>query len=389
MAAAMTVRLASFNVENFFARPNALNVLDWDEGQPILAAYAEFNALIQKAVYAPADKARMIELLLLLDVYRAKNGIVHRNRVVTPRWAWLRANRGTFDVDHEQTGIEIVAGGRSNWIGWLELATEPVDEVATRMTARVIADLGADVLAVIEAESRPTLTRFNRELLADRYGHIMLIDGNDTRGIDVGIMTRQQIEIVDMRSNVDMPDQASADENLFSRDCAEYRCQLSSSVSAWLLVNHFKSQSGGGGPKRARQAQGVREIVDRLLAAGERNIVVMGDLNEGPANPGQPAQNLAPLFDPEALVDVYGLPGFDPGPRPGTFQSCTLRNRFDYILLSKDLAQRFQRGGIERRGLWGDPDTKHPPADWHIYDEITRPEQAASDHAAICVDLDV
>src|SRR5919198_4746823 len=123
MAAAMTVRLASFNVENFFAPPNALNVLDWDEGQPILAAYAEFNALIQKAVYAPADKARMIELLLLLDVYRAKNGIVHRNRVITPRWAWLRANRGTFDVDHEQTGIEIVAGGRSNWIGWLELAT--------------------------------------------------------------------------------------------------------------------------------------------------------------------------------------------------------------------------------------------------------------------------
>jgi endonuclease/exonuclease/phosphatase family metal-dependent hydrolase len=54
----------------------------------------------------------------------------------------------------------------------------------------------------------------------------------------------------------------------------------------WVLVNHFKSQSGGGGPKRARQAQGVRTIAEELAAAGERHIVVMGDLNEGPDGPG-------------------------------------------------------------------------------------------------------
>jgi len=33
----------------------------------------------------------------------------------------------------------------------------------------------------------------------------MLIDGNDTRGIDVGIMTTAQVEIVSMRSNDDRP----------------------------------------------------------------------------------------------------------------------------------------------------------------------------------------
>jgi hypothetical protein len=114
---------------------------------------------------------------------------MRRYRTPTPKWAWLRANRGSFDVEHADTGIEIVATGRSSWTGWLELATEPVDETSTRMTAQVIHDVGADIQAVVEAEDRPSLDRFNTDLLASQYGHVMLIDGNDTRGIDVGILT--------------------------------------------------------------------------------------------------------------------------------------------------------------------------------------------------------
>jgi hypothetical protein len=48
------------------------------------------------------------------------------------------------------------------------LATEPVDETSTRMTAQVIHDVGADIQAVVEAEDRPSLDRFNTDLLADR-----------------------------------------------------------------------------------------------------------------------------------------------------------------------------------------------------------------------------
>jgi hypothetical protein len=202
----MTVRFASFNVENLFARPRAFNQTTWAQGQPILNAYAEFNALIEQPAYSPADKARMIQLLIQLDIYRVSNGIVRRYRTPTPKWAWLRANRGSFDVEHTDAGIEIVADGRGDWVGWLELATEPVDETSTRMTAQVIHDVGADIQAVVEAEDRPSLDRFNADLLADHYGHVMLIDGNDTRGIDVGILTSPQVEILSMRSNVDVPD---------------------------------------------------------------------------------------------------------------------------------------------------------------------------------------
>jgi hypothetical protein len=57
------------------------------------------------------------------------------------------------------------------------------------MTAQVTHDLGADIQAVVEAENEPSLDRFNTDLLAGQYDHVMLIDGNDTRGIDVGILT--------------------------------------------------------------------------------------------------------------------------------------------------------------------------------------------------------
>jgi hypothetical protein len=66
----MTVRFASFNVENLFARPKALNTLTWAEGRPILEAYAAFNALIQLADYTPAINARMIQRRPILDATR-------------------------------------------------------------------------------------------------------------------------------------------------------------------------------------------------------------------------------------------------------------------------------------------------------------------------------
>jgi hypothetical protein len=70
--------------------------------------------------------------------------------------------------------------GRDDWIGWVELATETVDELSTRMTGRVITDVNADILAVIEVEDRPTLSRFNDEMLNGTYEHVRLIEGNDT-----------------------------------------------------------------------------------------------------------------------------------------------------------------------------------------------------------------
>ena len=53
----------------------------------------------------------------------------------------------------------MVANGRTNWIGFVDLKMEAVNEVATRMTAKVIRTVSADVIGLIEAESRPSLIR--------------------------------------------------------------------------------------------------------------------------------------------------------------------------------------------------------------------------------------
>src|SRR6185295_17460411 len=109
--------------------------------------------------------------------YRNEQGVLRRRDTQNPRWAWLRANRGHFDRQPQDPGegMEIVATGRASWIGWVELAKEPVDEIATRLTARVINDVHADIMCVVEAEDRPSLVRFNDEMLDGSYAQVMLV----------------------------------------------------------------------------------------------------------------------------------------------------------------------------------------------------------------------
>jgi hypothetical protein len=47
----------------------------------------------------------------------------------------------------------------------------------------------------------------------------MVIDGNDDRGIDLGIMTKPSFNIKSVGTHVDDVDQEG---QIFSRDCAEY-----------------------------------------------------------------------------------------------------------------------------------------------------------------------
>ncbi len=381
------VRIASFNVENLFARPKAFNTTNWSLGRLALNAYREVNALLSNSEYTATDKQRIRDLFVELDIYRVnQNGAIRRKRTQFPRWAWLRKNRGKFDREPKDKtkNVEVVANGRADWIGWVELAKEPADETSTRMTARVIQDVDADIIGIVEAEDRPSLVRFNYEMLGKLYGHVMLIDGNDQRGIDVGIMTGESYDIESIRSNVDKVD---AKGTVFSRDCPQYTVRTPSGNEIHILVNHFKSQSGGGGPKRIRQAAEVRKIVDALVAQNQ-HVIVLGDLNEGPSAHGSQANNLRKLFNNNSpLVDCYSLPNFNVGNRPGTYDSCGLRNRLDYILISESLRPSFTGGGVFRKGLWGTRSTR--PSNWKTYPDLKHSSEQASDHAAVFIDLNI
>jgi hypothetical protein len=92
------VRIASFNVENLFARPKAFNTTNWSVGRPVLDAYRDVNALFSNPVYSADDKQRIRDLLVVLDIYYVNSsGAIRRKLTQFPTWAWLRKNRGTFD----------------------------------------------------------------------------------------------------------------------------------------------------------------------------------------------------------------------------------------------------------------------------------------------------
>jgi endonuclease/exonuclease/phosphatase family metal-dependent hydrolase len=372
------MRIASYNVENLFDRPRVLKRESWSEGRPVLAAYARLTEVLQHDPYTEEDKAAILEALAELRLLRSDES----------RFVRLRRIRGALLRRRRNGDIIVVARGRSSWIGWVELITEHVDQLAMRHTAMVIRDVGADVLGVIEAESRPLLAMFSAAMLTKvggvPYETVMLVNGNDPRGIDVGLMCRPEYPIVNIRSHVYDRD---AEGVVFSRDCCEYHLLTPSGEPLVVLVNHLKSKGYGsasdpiGNRRRQRQAVRIGEIYRDLLREGVRYVAVVGDLNDHPIS-----DSLAPVLIDTTLRDISEHPGFESGTRLGTFRGGNLKDKIDYVLLSPDLFARATGGGIFRKGVHRGPRTRDA---WEVYPTLTAPVHEASDHAAIYADLDL
>lgn len=379
------MRVAAFNVENLFDRAKVFN--DDDEHQVVLDAHAEINTLFEKPIYSAADKQRMLVLLEQLGMLNDNQG----------PYTLLRKIRGQLIKRPRDRSKprEIVAKGRDSWIGWVELKTEAVDETAMLLTARVIFDVDADVTALVEAESRPVLKRFQFLMaqklnLAEPYPHMMLIDGNDRRGIDVALATKEEHPIGIMRSHAD--DLKPDGNPIFSRDCPEFEVTTPSGETVMVLANHFKSKFGGNSPssraKRLAQSQAVADYYRRLTQEGFANVIVLGDLNDTPDS-----DELKPLLQDTDLQDVTDHPQFtdfefgaDNGNRGiGTYGLGNDDDKIDYLLLSPNLFSKVKGGGLFRKGAW--PGSRPPR--WEVYPELTAKRHAASDHHLIWADIEI
>lgn len=383
------MKIATFNVENMFRRAVVLNQENRNEGKPVLEAYSALTQLLEQPVYGAADKTRILGLLKKLGLLRSekKGGVERAKFSEANEWVWLRRSKGNLISKRRNGGVEVVAGGRGDWIGWLELKREEVNEQATRNTAAVIADIDPDVLAVVEAEDRPALARFNENVLKLEQGkdkcfaHTMLIDGNDERGIDVGLFAKEGFPVVGMRSHVDDP--AANGKPIFSRDCAEFEFEVNG-AKLLLMANHLKSKGFGkastSNARREAQAERIAEIYGERKKEGWRNVVVAGDLNDTPDS-----RPLAPLLEETDLKDASQLQGWVWGEREGTYGGGK-KEKIDYLLLSPALQGKVTAGGVNRKGLWHGPRTKNP---WEMLPTLTKEVEAASDHAAVWVELDL
>lgn len=387
------MKIAAFNVENLFDRSKAFNESSSAVTQRTLRAVAELNSIFEEENYTSARKNRILELVEILEFNRFNEGPL----------ALIRKIRGAIIRRPRAGGIEVVANGRGDWIGWAELKTAPVNEIAVLNTGRVIRDVNADILAVIEAEDRVSLKKFtqfvfdrvNDELPPDQrptpYTCVMLIDGNDDRGIDVGLMTKAGFDIGLMQSHIH--DLKPDGNPVYSRDCPEYAVTTPTGELIWLLPNHFKSKFGGNDAasiaKRKAQATRTAEIYQRLRNNGQDNVVILGDLNDTPdSEPLQPLLTGTDLRDvsvhPRFEVGEFNVPASNTSRGIGTFGLGNDNDKIDFLLLSPALFDRVTAAGLFRKGAW--PGSR--PRRWEVYDELTEKIHVASDHHLIWAEID-
>ncbi|MDQ3135590.1 MAG: endonuclease/exonuclease/phosphatase family protein [Acidobacteriota bacterium] len=346
------LRIATFNCENLFSRPKIFNE-DAARSKELLGFVAELQEALRNDVF---DQGRIKSLKSKL------RGFITINDV-----------RGKHDK---------VAGAKE-WFGWVELVRSDHTDASIENTARVIVDINADVICLMEVEDRNALQKFHDGLVnkfsnapegKPCYEYILLVDGNDQRGIDVAVMSRLPINW--LRTHIhERTLYEGASVPLFSRDCLEAQVTLPKKKKLHLLINHLKSQGyfpptdKNSARRRLGQATRVAELVDEHKLNKEF-VIVAGDLNSDPSLP-----SLAPLVNHAGLFNVnLNLPD---GQR-GTYK--TSKQQLDYLFISTALKSHLQAVQLERRGVY----TK---TKWTPYPTVTSARTQASDHSAVVADF--
>ena len=362
----MTVRVASYNVNNLFRRAKVFHP-GFAGAADVLKDVRTLNTLIAKPTYTDSVKTQMAQILKKELDKPTKDRAFAVNEV----------RDKLFSRSNGQVTIQ--ADGREDWVGSIDFILKAVDESNSRNTARVIDAVGAGVMCVVEVEDRLTLKQFNESLLQDfqaDFAHTMLIDGNDERGIDVGLLSKFEIRTV--RSHIDDPLDNPQGARTFSRDCPEFEVILPGGKSLWLLGNHFKSKlppAAQSDARRTLQAGRVVEILGRFDLDNDL-VVVAGDLNDFPNS-----APLSGLLQTPGLFDVLTSPLLN-GPS-WTYQD---KKQLDYILVSKPLKAAVTAVGIERRGIFSATDFQ---GQFPHFPEVTSKLTQASDHAALFADFDI
>jgi predicted extracellular nuclease len=258
-----------------------------------------------------------------------------------------------------------------------------------QLSALAIADTDADILCLQEVDNMEALKAFEYgylfRMIGSGYRQKYLVEGNDSRGIDVAVLMRektrdgQPIELRDVTSHAALTyhdlglyhpglgPNIRPEDRIFKRDCLELDLRIGGRPLTVYVV-HFKSMTNGRDgvdgrtstmPIREAEAKAVRHIIENRFGrdqAADRNFVICGDMNDyqeridviGDRRAGF---EFVPRADLSSALDVFSHDGFaensmrrrDPLERwtlyhargPEEQHLCQL----DYIWLSKGLSK--------------------------------------------------
>ena len=359
----MKFRFASFNVENLFDRPKLFMEDDFSKGDEAMANIQKLQRLVKKSTYSKQDKREMINLY-----GQVKN------------YVEIVESHGKL-MNREKS--QVTAKGSASWFGFLRLKRENFNDKTVKNTAQVIKNVNPDIACLVEVENRPVLDRFCNERLQwqknyqqQKYPQNMLIDGNDNRGIDVGLISKYPIRRV--RSHID--DRTKNGKEIFSRDCPEMEVLLPDGRSLWVLLNHLKSKGYGktsvSNTKRKRQASTIADILKGYDLKKDL-VVVAGDLNDTPKS-----APLKPLMAVRFLHDVLTI---NPPADRWTYHY-NQNQQIDYVLVSDPMNDSLKQSGVYRRGM-------HKVKTYSTTGEtplptVTGKADSASDHGCVWADFE-
>lgn len=295
-------------------------------------------------------------------------------------------------------------------------------------TARAILECKPDILAVQEVEDLWALRYFNERYLHNYFGQMIMIEGNDGRGIDVGLCIKHgyNAQVQGIRTYADdLTEEARKNGKrisryfnpetqdlvvtnaLFSRDCLAVDLDAEG-VPLTIFVNHLKAQASGDKKTQAdnlrrEQARRVAELVGEAIK--RRFVIVTGDLNddlfeekeekkaekknEKKAETPASLEPLHALIRDKILIDPFQ--GTPPKQRWTYYYTVgDETNRFDYVLVDGRLAGTISEFGILRKGLTlkCEIDKENGP-ECERYPTIGYEETEASDHCPVSVTLDL
>ncbi|MDM9621061.1 endonuclease/exonuclease/phosphatase family protein [Rhizobium sp. S96] len=309
-----------------------------------------------------------------------------------------------------------------------------------QMTALAIADADADILCLQEIDNMEALQAFEYgylfRMVGTGYRQKYLVEGNDSRGIDVAVLMReetrdgQKIELKEIKSHAmttyrdlglfdeNLATTSHIDDKIFKRDCLELDL-LVGGLPMTLYVVHFKSmgspRDGLDGrrytmPVRRAEARAVRRIIEDRFGAGHtvgKRFVICGDMNDYQERVDViGARRAGYTFDhqveSESALDVFSHDGFaenvvrrrDPLDRWTLYHARGPEEQWlcqlDYIWLSPALAKanagrlpEIVRNGQPYRTVFppGQEVERYPRTGWD------RPK--ASDHCPVVMTLDL
>ncbi len=259
------------------------------------------------------------------------------------------------------------------------------------LTAAVIRDLRADVLALQEVFDGDTLDHFHDRFLLPAgvppYPHRVCLTGNDGRGFDVALVSRVAPLRVQGHAGLrpadlglGAPEGTDPAMPVFRRDCL-----MAAFPGITLFIVHLKApypDPAAAWPVRHLEAQAVRRLIERAFPdPAAARWLILGDLNDPARDAARPATG--PVLPPFSVNLIDRLPE---GARWSYYDAWSGRyGRPDKMLASPALAAGWPDAVpvILRQGL-GREAARHGGA--HL-PQVGRHRPHARDHAAVVIEF--